>query len=1114
MRKIFLLLMMIFLVSSLNLSEVFGINNLDKPQNPIAYSSGTSIFIEWSYLYIGIGTVYFEIYEWDRTSWKLKDDTIKYPTLKKTFTGQSVGRHIYRIRAKEILLFSTNYSAYTNNFESYVLTTPTGVKVENVSLKYDLKISWNPVDINADRIEIRRNTIPGPDFPSVIATIDKSLTTYTDTTVLPNTTYVYYIGLIKFDETGSKNDYTIMTTGVSQKTYPKGVSNISGSAQGDYVYLSWLYIDYPSGTTVSGFKIYELIKIIPSPPLPPTPIELPNLILTLPNTTSVATITGVSPGAHKYQVRPYNSAGESFDNLNLTVYALKTPTNLTITPLSSNSIKLNWDNIDSNATSIIVTRSLDGLVFTSLVSLSITNTSFLDSSCLPDTKYWYKIKAKRDLNESYFSNVATTKTLPLGSPPAAPSNLQGTHINCNQINITWQDNSTDETNFIIDRKTEGGSYSVRATLTANQTSYSDSTVSANTKYYYRVKARNSYGDSSYSNEINITTPPCGTPPNAPTNLTLTVISSTQINLNWTDNSNNESGFKIERKVEGGLYSEISSVSANVTSYNDTSLLPNTKYYYKVIAYNTYGQSSSNEASETTQPAGTPPSAPSNLNTNVLSCNQIKLTWIDNSINESGFRIERKEGAGVYDILDTVGPDIIFYIDNTALENKTYTYRILAFNEYGENSSNEKTAITPLCGTIPNAPINLILIVLSPTQIKIMFNDNSDNEDGFKIERKELGGTYIEIKTLPPNSTEFNDNVNPNTTYYYRVRSFNTYGYSLYSNEANATTPKIDVPPNPPSNLIASASSCNEVNLLWQDNSDNEDGFRIERKEEGGTYLLIKTLSSNATIFNDTTVTGNKKYYYRIYAFNSFGLSTFSNEFIVNTPECGIKPNSPTNLLAQAISKSEISLTWKDNSDNEDGFIIERKEEGGVYVTITTLPKDSIKYTDKNLVSDKTYYYRIKSYNSFGESNYSNEISAKTQKDLEIIILRFYIGKIIYYLNDEMKSMDVAPMILEGRTLLPIRYVAEALGANVGWDAKEQKVTINFRETVIELWIGKSIATVNGEKRFIDPINSNVKPITIPPGRTMLPIRFIAENLGCQVDWNSNLKEVKITYSVR
>ncbi|MGC8758094.1 MAG: copper amine oxidase N-terminal domain-containing protein, partial [Caldisericaceae bacterium] len=76
---------------------------------------------------------------------------------------------------------------------------------------------------------------------------------------------------------------------------------------------------------------------------------------------------------------------------------------------------------------------------------------------------------------------------------------------------------------------------------------------------------------------------------------------------------------------------------------------------------------------------------------------------------------------------------------------------------------------------------------------------------------------------------------------------------------------------------------------------------------------------------------------------------------------------------------------------------------------------------------------------------------------------------------------------------------------------ERKVTITFKETTIELWIDKNTALVNGEYKLIDSTNPKVTPIVIPPGRTMLPIRFIAESLGCLVEWNGDLKEVKITY---
>ncbi|MGB9844104.1 MAG: copper amine oxidase N-terminal domain-containing protein, partial [Caldisericia bacterium] len=101
---------------------------------------------------------------------------------------------------------------------------------------------------------------------------------------------------------------------------------------------------------------------------------------------------------------------------------------------------------------------------------------------------------------------------------------------------------------------------------------------------------------------------------------------------------------------------------------------------------------------------------------------------------------------------------------------------------------------------------------------------------------------------------------------------------------------------------------------------------------------------------------------------------------------------------------------------------------------------------------------------------------------------------------------------EGRTLLPIRWVAEPLGAEVGWDGVEKKVTVSLKENLIELWIGKNIARVNGIDTPIDPNNPKVVPMIIS-GRTMLPVRFVAENLGCKVDWDGITKTVIITYEI-
>ena len=140
---------------------------------------------------------------------------------------------------------------------------------------------------------------------------------------------------------------------------------------------------------------------------------------------------------------------------------------------------------------------------------------------------------------------------------------------------------------------------------------------------------------------------------------------------------------------------------------------------------------------------------------------------------------------------------------------------------------------------------------------------------------------------------------------------------------------------------------------------------------------------------------------------------------------------------------------------------------------------------------------------------------KTTKSFNIeyikrTIIRLQIGNKLMYVNDNPQEIDVVPQIVEGRTLLPIRWIAEPLGAEVGWDGNERKVTVTLKDTKIELWIGKNIAKVNGINTPIDSNNPKVVPMIIN-GRTMLPVRFIAENLGCKVDWDSNTRTVTITY---
>jgi hypothetical protein len=179
--------------------------------------------------------------------------------------------------------------------------------------------------------------------------------------------------------------------------------------------------------------------------------------------------------------------------------------------------------------------------------------------------------------------------------------------------------------------------------------------------------------------------PPPTPPAAPTNLSATV-QNCNINLSWTDNANNEDGFKIERSLNGTSFSQIATVGANVTTYNDGSVTDQTQYWYRVRAYNAGGNSAySNTATATAQCAGTAPAAPTITSTSSTR-DSVTLNWTDNSNNEDGFKIYRGLSSGSLSLVATVSANTTTYTDTGLARRTTYYYKVCAYNAYGESCS--------------------------------------------------------------------------------------------------------------------------------------------------------------------------------------------------------------------------------------------------------------------------------------------------------------------------------------------------------------------------------------------------------------------------------------------
>lgn len=190
-------------------------------------------------------------------------------------------------------------------------------------------------------------------------------------------------------------------------------------------------------------------------------------------------------------------------------------------------------------------------------------------------------------------------------PPKAPSNLTARIVGNGanrRVVLTWKDNSINETGFTVQRAASAaGPWSNLAALPAGSTSYTDTIGNTSTIFYYRVFASNTVGDTTIANFPFITVNSDFSnventlqPPEAPTGLTALRLFNGQVRLRWRDNSLNETGFVVQRSVNGVAFLTIATVgprpfTGNVT-YIDATVAPGNKYAYRVAAINEKGTS--------------------------------------------------------------------------------------------------------------------------------------------------------------------------------------------------------------------------------------------------------------------------------------------------------------------------------------------------------------------------------------------------------------------------------------------------------------------------------------------------------------------------------------------
>ena len=419
-----------------------------------------------------------------------------------------------------------------------------------------------------------------------------------------------------------------------------------------------------------------------------------------------------------------------------------------------------------------------------------------------------------------------------------------------------------------------------------------------------------------------------TPPTAPASLTATAAGPTQVNLSWTAATDNVAvtGYRVERCLGAGCttFAEIAAPSGTGTTYNDTTVVANSTYRYRVRAtdaapnlgpYSPIATATTPTAADTTAPT-----APASLTATAAGPTQVNLSWTaaTDNVAVTGYRVERCLGAGCTTFAEIAAPSGTgtTYNDTTVVANSTYRYRVRATDAAPNLGpySPIATATTPTAAdtTAPTAPASLTATAAGPTQVNLSWTAATDNVavTGYRVERCLGAGctTFAEIAAPSGTGTTYNDTtVVANSTYRYRVRATDAApNLGPYSPIATATTPTAadTTAPTAPASLTATAAGPTQVNLSWTAATDNVavTGYRVERCLGAGctTFAEIAAPSGTGTTYNDTTVVANSTYRYRVRATDAApNLGPYSPIATATTPTI-----PPTASLVAAYSFNE------------------------------------------------------------------------------------------------------------------------------------------------------------------------------------------------------------------
>lgn len=337
-----------------------------------------------------------------------------------------------------------------------------------------------------------------------------------------------------------------------------------------------------------------------------------------------------------------------------------------------------------------------------------------------------------------------------------------------------------------------------------------------------------------------------------------VLSSNSFQLQWKDNSKNETGWEIRVGLKGKKapprYTLVR--TANITSYTVvTSDLPGQELDFQMTAYN--GAAGSEKFSKPTSIVRAKALSPSKFGApTAVDDGQIRIGWKDNATSESGYSLDFRIGKAEWKPLGTVGPGLVFSIPATGFSpSTTHSFRVRAFQSNPVTFSEYSKVVTVKTKAF-QAPSDLVVTPESEGAFSFKWKDNSSMESGFELERKIGSGEFALQGSVGANATS----TTPvpgfllNTAYQFRLRGFRLVAtpkvFSGYSNIFSTRSTTLSAP----TTLAGTGASDASLTLSWKDTSTRETSYEIEHREVGSIPFTTAAVGSNTQTH---TITGLK-----------------------------------------------------------------------------------------------------------------------------------------------------------------------------------------------------------------------------------------------------------------